>query len=133
MRGDFAARDTATNKEFESMRKPNFSLRLQPSLMDEARKVAESEGVALNQLINVAVAEKLSVLRTEKLFQERMRRADSAKAPRIPDHAGKENPPLETIQVHPDSKSTGVIGKVYGMATPQFGKKKRRLDRMRGQ
>ena len=42
------------------MRKSNFALRLQPSLLAEARKVAESEGVALNQLINVALAEKLS-------------------------------------------------------------------------
>ena len=42
------------------MRKSNFALRLQPSLLDEARKVAETEGVPLNQLINVAVAEKLS-------------------------------------------------------------------------
>jgi predicted HicB family RNase H-like nuclease len=48
------------------MRKSNFALRLQPSLMEEARKTAESEGVALNQLINVAVAEKISALRTEE-------------------------------------------------------------------
>ena len=34
------------------MRKRNFALRLQPSLLTEARKVAEAEGVALNQLIN---------------------------------------------------------------------------------
>jgi hypothetical protein len=47
------------------MRKSNFALRLQPSLLDEARQMAEAEGVALNQLINVAVAEKLSALRTE--------------------------------------------------------------------
>jgi hypothetical protein len=40
------------------MRRSNFVLGLQPSLMDEARKAAEMEGVALNQLINVAVAEK---------------------------------------------------------------------------
>jgi hypothetical protein len=33
--------------------------------------MAEAEGVALNQLINVAVAEKLSALRTEKYFLER--------------------------------------------------------------
>ena len=50
------------------MRKSNFALRLQPSLLEEARKLAESEGVALNQLINVAVAEKLSALRTEDYF-----------------------------------------------------------------
>ena len=46
------------------MRKSNVALRLQPSLLEETRKVAQSEGVALNQLINVAVAEKLSVMRT---------------------------------------------------------------------
>jgi hypothetical protein len=38
------------------MRKSNFALRLQPSLLAEARKVAKAEGVALNQLINVALA-----------------------------------------------------------------------------
>jgi predicted HicB family RNase H-like nuclease len=42
------------------MRKSNFALRLQPSLLDEARKLAEMEGIALNQFINVAGAEKLS-------------------------------------------------------------------------
>ena len=40
------------------MRKSNFALRLQPSLLDEVRKLAEADGVALNQFINVAVAEK---------------------------------------------------------------------------
>ncbi|HEX4508235.1 MAG TPA: toxin-antitoxin system HicB family antitoxin, partial [Alphaproteobacteria bacterium] len=53
------------------MRKSNFALRLQPSLLDEARKLAEAEGIALNQLINVAVAEKLSALRTEDYFAQR--------------------------------------------------------------
>ncbi len=40
------------------MRRSNFALRLQPSLLEELRKAAELEGVALNQFINVAVAEK---------------------------------------------------------------------------
>jgi hypothetical protein len=53
------------------MRRSNFALRLQPSLLAEARKVAEAEGVALNQPINVAVAEKLSALRTASYFVER--------------------------------------------------------------
>jgi len=39
--------------------------------MEEARKLAEAEGVALNQLINVAVAEKLSALRTADYFTAR--------------------------------------------------------------
>jgi hypothetical protein len=66
------------------MRKNNVALRLQPSLLDEARRVAESEGVALNQLINVAVAEKLSALRTDDYFGERAARANIEK--------GEENP-----------------------------------------
>jgi hypothetical protein len=44
------------------------ALRLQSSLLEEAKKVSSSEGVALNQFINVAVAEKLSALRTEITF-----------------------------------------------------------------
>ena len=76
------------------MRKSNFALRLQPSLLEEARKVAEAEGVALNQLINVAVAEKLSAIRTESYFRERAARADISKALHVLDRAGKGNPPM---------------------------------------
>ena len=77
------------------MRKSNFALRLQPSLLDEARKVAAAEGVPLNQLINVAVAEKLSALRTESYFQERAARADLPKALAILKRAGVDNPPMK--------------------------------------
>jgi hypothetical protein len=76
------------------MRKSNFALRLQPSLLAEARKLAESEGVALNQLINVAVAEKLSALRTQDYFAERAARADMDKALAILERAGVGNPPM---------------------------------------
>src|SRR6266852_3221714 len=77
------------------MRRSNFALRLQPSLLDELRKAAEREGVALNQLINVAVAEKVSALRTAEYFQERGRRADRAETLRILERAGRGNPPAE--------------------------------------
>jgi hypothetical protein len=53
------------------------------------------EGVALNQLINVAVAEKVSALRTEEYFQERGRRADRTETLRILDRAGKGNATVE--------------------------------------
>ena len=76
------------------MRRSNFALRLQPSLLEEARKAAESEGVALNQLINVAVAEKISALRTQEYFAERTRRANRKETLRILDQAGKGNPPV---------------------------------------
>lgn len=76
------------------MRKSNFALRLQPSLLDEARKVAETEGVALNQFINVAVAEKLSALRTESNFRERAAKADMTAALGVHARAGKGKPPM---------------------------------------
>lgn len=74
------------------MRKSNFALRLQPALLEEARKLAEAEGVALNQLINVAVAEKLSALRTTDYFAERTTRADIPEALRILARAGSGQP-----------------------------------------
>jgi hypothetical protein len=76
------------------MRKSNFALRLQPSLLEEVRKLAEAEGVAVNQFINVAVAEKLSALRTEDYFRERAARGDVLKALEILDRAGVGNPPM---------------------------------------
>ncbi|MFN7922008.1 MAG: toxin-antitoxin system HicB family antitoxin [Bryobacteraceae bacterium] len=76
------------------MRKSNVALRLQESLLAEARRVAASEGVALNQFINVAVAEKISALRTADYFRERGAKADFAKAMRSLKRAGKRNPPV---------------------------------------
>jgi hypothetical protein len=76
------------------MRRNNVALRLQESLLKEARRVAEAEGVALNQFINVAVAEKLSALRTEDYFRERAARGDLARAKRILKRAGRGNPPV---------------------------------------
>ena len=69
-------------------------MRLQSSLLDEARRVSEAEGVALNQFINVAVAEKLSALRTEDYFRERGRRGNVEKAKRLLKRAGREKPAM---------------------------------------
>jgi hypothetical protein len=81
------------------MRRSNFALRLQPSLLEELRKVAEVEGVALNQLINVAVAEKVSALRTEEYFRERGSRAERSETLRILERAGKGNAPVEGDEI----------------------------------
>jgi len=70
-------------------------LRVPPTLLAEARKAAESEGVALNQLITLALAEKVSAMRTEEYFEERARRANPAKVSRILARLGKGNPPIE--------------------------------------
>jgi hypothetical protein len=77
------------------MRKSNFALRLPPHLLDEARKLAEQEGIALNQFISTSVAEKLSALRTEDYFHDRADRADLPRALDILARAGQGNPPVE--------------------------------------
>jgi HicB family len=115
------------------MRRNNFALRLQPSLMEEARKVAESEGVALNQLINVALAEKLSAMRTAEYFQERIRRADRAETLRILGRSGKGKPPMEgdelTPNLAPVGRRAGKIRNPGGKAIPQFGNLKKRSSK----
>jgi hypothetical protein len=79
-----------------------FPLRLAPSLRAEAVKTAEQEGVSLNQLINLAVAEKISALRTEEFFRTRAADADITKARAILKRVGAEPPgkgdelPVET-------------------------------------
>lgn len=59
-------------------RKSNFALRLPASLKTEAEQVAKEEGTTLNQLINIALAEKLAAWRTAKFFEERAARPDPA-------------------------------------------------------
>ena len=80
--------------ENRSKRMPNYPLRLQPSLMAEARKVAKSERISLNQLFNVCVAEKLSALRAESSFQERFLRVAPAGILRILEQARKLKSPV---------------------------------------
>ena len=70
----------------------NYTLRLLASLKAEAEKVAEEEGTTLNQFINVAVAEKLTALRTARYFQERATRADLETFDRLLETAGGESP-----------------------------------------
>ena len=79
------------------MRQSSFPLRLASSLQ-EARKTAKSEGISLNQLINLAVAEKISALRTEDFFRERGARARPNKARKILKRAGNE-PPREGDEI----------------------------------
>jgi len=88
------------------MKKSNFALRLQPSLLEEARKTAVEEGVALNQLINVAVAEKLSAMRTQAFFRARAHHADIPAAIEILRGLGRGNPPMEGDELPPRERPT---------------------------
>jgi hypothetical protein len=138
---------TGENRSFKGS---NYPLRLQSSLMAEARRVAKSEGVSLNQLINVAVAEKLSALRTERHFQERILRAAPAGILQILEQARKlkssagggesqfsrphASPEAFGAKVQPASnrEAAGETATLAGTATPQLGKLKRQRDKARG-
>ncbi len=87
------------------MKKSNFALRLQPSLMEEARRLASAEGVAVNQLMNVAVAEKVSALRTEEYFAARAAKGDVSKALRMLERAGAGNQPMPGDELPKRAKS----------------------------
>jgi predicted transcriptional regulator len=76
-----------------------LSLRLPESIHQKLGEVAEKEGISINQLINSAVAEKLSALLTEQYLSERASRGDRkafdavlAKIPNAPAAPGDELP-----------------------------------------
>ena len=68
-----------------------LSLRLPDSLHDELRRLADREGISINQFVASAAAEKLSALRTASYLKERTRRGSRrdfeavlAKIPDVP-------------------------------------------------
>lgn len=54
----------------------NYALRVPESLFEYARKVAEEEHVSMNQFFVAAIAEKVSALKTEAYFRERLARGE---------------------------------------------------------
>ncbi len=56
-----------------------ISLRLPDSLHKQVRKLAEKESVSINQLITLALAEKLSALATEEYLEARAKRGSRRK------------------------------------------------------
>jgi hypothetical protein len=69
------------------MQANNFALRLPHSMFDAVRQAAADDGVAINQYINVAVAEKIASRRTAKQFLDA--RAQSGSAQRALDILAK--------------------------------------------
>src|SRR3954452_12412384 len=62
------------------MKRSSFSLRLLPSLLKAAQRIAERENCSVNQLVNVALAEKVAVLDQER-WDERKRKATARMNP----------------------------------------------------
>jgi hypothetical protein len=75
------------------MAKSNYALRLQSSLKAEAEKLAAEEGTTLNQLINIAVAEKIAALRTAEFILSRGKRAGPGRALEMLRRSGANEPP----------------------------------------
>jgi hypothetical protein len=73
------------------MTQPNYASRLQLSLKSEAERLAKAEGTTLNQFVNVAVAEKIALLRTAGYFRDRARRADIPGAIALLDRLGNDD------------------------------------------
>jgi len=56
-----------------------LSLRLPNSIHRHAKRLADEEGISINQLISSAIAEKLAAIDTEKYLSERASRGSVSK------------------------------------------------------
>lgn len=83
----------------------NYALRVPDSLFEYAKELAQKENCSLNQLIVTALAEKVSSIRTEEFFRERIARAGESRrtleglldlAPDVSPLPGDELPPKWT-------------------------------------
>jgi len=70
-----------------------LSLRLPESLHKSARELAEKENISINQLITLALAEKLSALGAEDYLKGRAKRAAKSKFLKAMSKVAKVEPP----------------------------------------
>lgn len=80
------------------MDRNNFALRLLPSLYKAAQRVAERENCSVNQLINIALAEKLAVLDSEYWVGRRNAASANPKSNVLRQFPGAE-PPVEGDEI----------------------------------
>jgi HicB-like protein involved in pilus formation len=69
-----------------------YALRIPDSLASYAKELAREDNVSLNQFIVMALAEKVSALKTEAFFRARAERANPEKAWSILDSVRKLPP-----------------------------------------
>ena len=70
-----------------------LSLRLPESLHKSARELAEKENISINQLITLALAEKLAALGAEDYLEARAKRGSKAKFTKAMSKVAKIKPP----------------------------------------
>ena len=71
-----------------------YPLRLPRSVKEAITKIAEAEGVSVNQFIASAVAEKLAVINAAEFFAARQARVDFKAFRRIMRRKGGQPPPV---------------------------------------
>ena len=76
------------------MRRNNVSLRLPPHLLDRLKQMSEAERVSLNQLVTVAVAEKIARLDAEAFYRAREGRSVPGAGWRALERMGPTSPPV---------------------------------------
>ena len=76
------------------MRRNNVSLRLPPHLLERVKRLAEEESISVNQLLTVAVAEKIARLDAEAFYRAREGRSEAGAGWRALERMGQDSPPL---------------------------------------
>jgi hypothetical protein len=76
------------------VRRNNVSLRLPPHLLDQLRRIAEREETSVNQLVALAVAEKIARFDAEAFYRAREGRSEAGSGWQALDRMGRATPPL---------------------------------------
>lgn len=58
----------------------NYPLRLPETLMDDAREMADAQGVSINQFLSTLIAERIGELKALRHVRQRIGRANTATA-----------------------------------------------------
>ena len=84
----------------------NYALRIPDSLFEFAKKCAKDDNVSLNQFIVLALAEKVSALKTAEFFAQRIARAQPDRLEKILAKT-TDHPPLPGDELPAGWRSNG--------------------------
>ena len=79
-----------------------YPLRLPASLKEAVAEISKEDGTSINQFVVMAVAEKVSAMRTAEFFAARSAEADLEAARRILRRAGGQPPDPDDRLPHPE-------------------------------
>jgi hypothetical protein len=69
-----------------------YPLRLPRSIRAGIERLSKQDGISINQLVSIAVAEKLAIMQAETYFAERIARADLAAFDQLMSRSGGQAP-----------------------------------------